>query len=89
MQKVIGQVDRVNGPVIEAADVAEARMFELVQVGTDRLVGEIIKLEGSRAVIQVYEDTVSIAPSDPVYGSGMPLSVDLGPGLIGTIYDGI
>ena len=64
-------------------------MFELVMVGEERLVGEIIKLDGNIAVIQVYEDTTGLSPLDPVYGSGMPLSVELGPGLVGTIYDGI
>ena len=87
--KVIGKVGRVNGPVIEAFDVFDGMMFELVMVGEERLVGEIIKLDGDHAVIQVYEDTTGLAPHNPVYGSGMPLSVELGPGLIGTIYDGI
>jgi len=89
VSKVIGKVGRVNGPVIEAFDVFDGMMFELVMVGEERLVGEIIKLDGDHAVIQVYEDTTGLAPYDPVYGSGMPLSVELGPGLIGTIYDGI
>lgn len=89
VSKVIGKVDRVNGPVIEAFDVFDGMMFELVMVGDERLVGEIIKLDGDHAVIQVYEDTTGLAPLDPIYGSGMPLSVELGPGLIGTIYDGI
>jgi V/A-type H+-transporting ATPase subunit A len=89
MQRIIGKVSRVNGPVIEVGGISDARMFELVQVGEFLLVGEIVKLEGETAVIQVYEDTTGIAPGDPVYGSGMPLSVELGPGLIGTIYDGV
>ena len=89
VKQVIGQVDRVNGPVIEAFGVRDGMMLELVMVGDEYLVGEIIKLEGERAVIQVYEDTTGIAPLDPIYGSSMPLSVELGPGLIGTIYDGI
>jgi V/A-type H+-transporting ATPase subunit A len=89
VSKIIGKVGRVNGPVIEAFDVFDGMMFELVMVGEERLVGEIIKLDGDHAVIQVYEDTTGLAPHDPVYGSGMPLSVELGPGLIGTIYDGI
>ncbi len=89
MKRIIGEVDRVNGPVINARGITDARMYELVMVGEDSLVGEIIKLETDNAVIQVYEDTTGIAPLDPVYGSGMPLSVELGPGIIGTIYDGI
>lgn len=89
VKQVIGQVDRVYGPVIEALGVRDGMMLELVMVGDERLIGEIIKLEGEHAVIQVYEDTTGIAPLDPIYGSGMPLSVELGPGLIGNIYDGI
>jgi V/A-type H+-transporting ATPase subunit A len=64
-------------------------MLELVYVGTNRLVGEIMRLDGETAFIQVYEDTTGIRPGEPVCGSGMPLSVELGPGLLGTIYDGI
>jgi V/A-type H+-transporting ATPase subunit A len=89
MERIIGHVERVNGPVIEAVGVKEAMMLELVMVSDDNLVGEIVKLEGERAIIQVYEDTTGVAPLDPIYGTGMPLSVELGPGLIGTIYDGI
>ena len=87
--RIIGLVKRVNGPVIEASDITDAMMMELVRVGEGRLVGEIVKLSGKTAVIQVYEDTTGIKPGDDIYGSGMPLSVELGPGLIGTIYDGI
>ena len=88
-QRIIGQVGRVNGPVIEARGITDAMMLELVRVGEQGLVGEIIKLEAGTAVVQVYEDTTGVAPGDNIYGSGMPLSVELGPGLIGTIYDGI
>lgn len=88
-ERIIGQVKRVNGPVIEASGITDAMMLELVRVGEIRLVGEIIKLAGESAIIQVYEDTTGIAPGENIYGSGMPLSVELGPGLIGTIYDGI
>ena len=88
-ERIIGQVNRVNGPVIEAAGVSDAMMLELVRVGEVRLVGEVIKLAGDRAIIQVYEDTTGIAPGDNIFGSGSPLFVELGPGLIGTIYDGI
>ena len=88
-ERIIGQVKRVNGPVIEAMGISDAMMLELVRVADSRLIGETIKLEGQNAVIQVYEDTTGICPGDNIYGSGMPLSVELGPGLIGTIYDGI
>ncbi|HUV06777.1 MAG TPA: V-type ATP synthase subunit A [Spirochaetia bacterium] len=88
-ERIIGQVKRVNGPVIEARGVTDAMMLELVQVGEVRLIGEIVKLEGESAVIQVYEDTTGLTPGESIYGSGMPLSVELGPGLMGSIYDGI
>ncbi|MCL2705346.1 MAG: V-type ATP synthase subunit A, partial [Spirochaetaceae bacterium] len=88
-ERIIGQVKRVNGPVIEAMGITDAMMLELVKVADSRLIGEIIKLEGQNAVVQVYEDTTGVCPGDNIYGSGMPLSVELGPGLIGTIYDGI
>ncbi|PKL07354.1 MAG: V-type ATP synthase subunit A, partial [Spirochaetae bacterium HGW-Spirochaetae-7] len=88
-ERILGQVKRVNGPVIEAKGITDARMLELVSVGESRLTGEVIKLSGKSAVIQVYEDTTGLAPNDNIYGSGMPLSLELGPGLIGTIYDGI
>ena len=87
--RMIGQVKRVNGPVIEVMGITDAEMFELVRVGEQNLIGELIKLETDSAIVQVYEDTTGIAPYDPVYGAGMQLSVELGPGLIGTIYDGI
>ncbi|TKJ35793.1 MAG: V-type ATP synthase subunit A [Planctomycetes bacterium B3_Pla] len=87
--RIIGHVKRVNGPVIEVMGITDAEMFELVRVGEENLIGELIKLETDNAVVQVYEDTTGIAPYDPVYGAGMQLSVELGPGMIGTIYDGI
>lgn len=88
-QRILGQVRRVNGPVIEAMGISDAKMLELVRVGEAGLVGEIIKLSGDSAVIQVYEDTTGLAPYDNIYGSGSPLSLELGPGLMGSIYDGI
>jgi V/A-type H+-transporting ATPase subunit A len=87
--RIIGQVKRVNGPVIEVMGITDAHMFELVRVGRENLIGELIKLDSDSAVVQVYEDTTGIAPCSPVYGAGMQLSVELGPGMIGTIYDGI
>jgi V/A-type H+/Na+-transporting ATPase subunit A len=88
-ERTIGKVRRVNGPVIEAGGITDAMMMELVYVGETRLVGEIIKLSGDQAIIQVYEDTTGIKPGENIFGSGSPLSVEIGPGLIGTIYDGI
>jgi V/A-type H+-transporting ATPase subunit A len=89
IDRIIGQIKRVNGPVIEVMGITDAQMFEMVRVGQENLIGELIKLEKHSAVIQVYEDTTGIAPYDPVYGAGMQLSVELGPGMVGTIYDGI
>src|SRR4030042_6088118 len=88
-RRMIGHIKRVNGPVIEVMGITDAMMFEVVSVGEEKLIGEIIKLENETAVVQVCEDTTGIAPYDPVYGAGMQLSVELGPGMIGTIYDGI
>lgn len=87
--RIVGQVKRVNGPVITAKNITDAMMMELVYIGEQQLVGEVVKLTGGQATVQVYEDATGIAPGDNIYGSGMPLSVELGPGLIGTIYDGI
>ena len=88
-ERIIGEVKRVNGPVIEVMGITDAEMFELVRVGKENLIGELIKLEADSAVVQVYEDTTGIAPHDPVFGAGMQLSAELGPGMLGTIYDGI
>ena len=87
--RIIGYVSRVVGPLVQARGVKDAQMLEMVEVGDDRLIGEIVRLDGEKASIQVYEDTTGIRPGEHVYGSGMPLSVELGPGLLGTIYDGI
>ncbi|MFP3201078.1 MAG: ATP synthase subunit A [Sulfolobus sp.] len=84
-----GRVVRVNGPLVIADGMREAQMFEVVEVGDLRLVGEITRIEGDRAYIQVYEDTSNIRPGEKVYRSGAPLSVELGPGLLGKIYDGL
>ncbi len=88
-ERIIGSVFRVNGPVIEVIGITDAMMLELVAVGSQQLTGEIVKLESDRAIIQVYEDTTGVKPGEPVYGSGALLSPELGPGLVGTIYDGI
>ena len=88
-ERIVGRIRRINGPVVEADGVRDAMMMELVHVGEARLVGEIVRLDSDFAVVQVYEDTTGLRPGENVYGTGMPLSVELGPGLIGTIYDGI
>jgi len=79
----------VAGPVIEADRMSKAQMHEMVEVGTERLIGEIIRLEGDVATIQVYENTSGLKPKEDVIGTGAPLSAELGPGLLGNIYDGI
>lgn len=89
MSEIIGKVSLILGPVVHAEVMLSTQMLELVEVGDDRLIGEIVQLRGDKIVIQVYEDTTSLTPGAPVYGSGMPLSVELGPGLMGSIYDGV
>ena len=85
----VGRIVRVNGPLVVAEGMRNAMMYELVRVGELKLVGEITRIDGDRAYIQVYESTSGIKPGEPVYGTGAPLSVELGPGMLGTIYDGI
>eukprot|EP00163_Fabomonas_tropica_P026325 TRINITY_DN478_c0_g1_i3.p1 TRINITY_DN478_c0_g1~~TRINITY_DN478_c0_g1_i3.p1 ORF type:complete len:521 (-),score=128.87 TRINITY_DN478_c0_g1_i3:149-1711(-) len=84
-----GKVLSVSGPVVVADAMGGSAMYELVRVGHDNLVGEIIRLEGDTATIQVYEETSGLSVADPVLRTGKPLSVELGPGLMGQIYDGI
>ena len=83
------KIIRVSGPLVVAEGMFDAKMFDVVRVGEARLVGEIIELRDERAWIQVYEETGGIGPGEPVEGTGEPLSVELGPGLIGAIYDGV
>lgn len=82
-------ITRVSGPLVEASGMEEARMFEVVQVSNEKLLGEVISLNEGVASIQVYEDTSGIQPGEPVIRSGLTMSVELGPGLLGSIYDGI
>jgi V/A-type H+-transporting ATPase subunit A len=84
-----GRIDKIAGPLVVAAGMNEARMFDVVYVSDYRLIGEIIELKGDKASIQVYEETAGLKPGDPVYETGLPLSVELGPGLLTSIYDGI
>ena len=84
-----GSIVKVAGPLIVAENMADARMYDVVRVSRDRLVGEIIELRGDRASIQVYEETSGLGPGEPVESTGAPLSVELGPGLIESIFDGI
>lgn len=84
-----GRIVKVSGPLIVAEGMENARMFDVVRVSEQRLIGEIIELRGDRASIQVYEETGGLGPGEPVVSTGEPLSVELGPGLIESIYDGI
>ncbi|OAF71582.1 hypothetical protein A3Q56_00642 [Intoshia linei] len=85
----VGIIFSVSGPVVIARKMAGAAMFELVRVGYNKLIGEIIRLEMDTATIQVYEETAGTTVGDPIYRAGTPLSVELGPGMLGSIYDGI
>ncbi|MCK4232170.1 V-type ATP synthase subunit A, partial [candidate division WOR-3 bacterium] len=85
----IGRILKVSGPLVVAEGMGTSRMYDVVKVSEKRLVGEIIGIEGDKASIQVYEDTGGIGPGEPVYPTHEPLSVELGPGLVEAIYDGI
>lgn len=84
-----GRIVWVSGPAVRADGMSDAKMYETVVVGNSKLVGEVIRLTGDVAFIQVYESTSGLKPGEPVIGTGNPLSVLLGPGIIGQIYDGI
>ncbi len=86
---IIGTVKRVNGPVVTGVAKEDVKMLDIAEVGEEHLIGEIVRIVDDFIIIQVYEDTTLIKPGDNIYGTGMPLSVELGPGLIGNIYDGI
>jgi len=88
-QKKYGFICKVAGPLVVAEKMHGAAMYELVRVGKDMLVGEIIKLEVDQAYIQVYEETAGLTIGDPVLRTGRPLSVELGPGIMNAIFDGI
>ncbi len=89
MAKVVGKVYRVVGPVVEMEEVQGLRMLDMVEVGEQHLIGEVVRLKKDRAFVQVYEDTTSLKAGDLVYSEGFALYVELGPGLLGNIYDGI
>jgi V/A-type H+/Na+-transporting ATPase subunit A len=84
-----GKIVWVSGPAVKADGMSSAKMYETVEVGDTKLIGEVIRLTGDIAFIQVYESTSGLRPGEPVVGTGQPLSVLLGPGIIGKIYDGI
>jgi len=86
---VQGHILKVSGPLVVAGGMAEVKLFDVVRVSNRRLIGEVIELRGDKASIQVYEETSGLGPGDPVESTGLPLSVELGPGLIESIFDGI
>jgi V/A-type H+-transporting ATPase subunit A len=85
----MGTIIKVSGPVVVADHMENARMYDVCRVAEQRLIGEIIELRGDKATIQVYEETAGLGPGDPVESTGQPLSVELAPGMIESIYDGI
>ncbi|MDF2820963.1 MAG: atpA [Clostridiales bacterium] len=84
-----GTIKKVAGPLVIAEGMRDANMFDVVRVSDQRLIGEIIEIHGDQASVQVYEETAGLGPGEPVESTGAPLSVELGPGLIGSIFDGI
>ena len=89
MSEDAGRIVKVSGPTVVAADVPNVRMFDIVDVGDLGLIGEVIRLDGDQAFIQVYEETSGLRLGEAVKTRGLPLSVTLGPGLLGATYDGI
>ena len=85
----IGKIKKVAGPLVIAEGMRDANMFDVVRVSEQRLIGEIIEIHGDQASVQVYEETSGLGPGEPVESTGVPMSVELGPGLIANIYDGI
>ncbi len=86
---IVGAIARISGPVVLSEGMMGSRMYDVVKVGDQKLNGEIIRLDGDQAVIQVYEDTTGLQVGEKVSNTGLPLSVELGPGLLSSIYDGI
>src|SRR5690625_2635526 len=84
-----GKIQRISGPAVIAEGMMGARMFDIVRVGKEQLVGEIIRLDGDNAFVQVYEDTGGLTVGEPVVSTGLPLAVELGPGMLNGIFDGI
>jgi V/A-type H+-transporting ATPase subunit A len=84
-----GKIQKISGPAVIAQGMLGARMYDIVRVGEERLVGEIIRLDGTTAFVQVYEDTGGLTVGEPVVSTGLPLAVELGPGMLNGIFDGI
>ena len=88
-EEIVGKIERISGPLIQASGMKGVRLYDVARVGKLKLIGEIIKIEGEVISIQCYENTDGIFPGEDVVGTGSPLSVILGPGLMSQIYDGI
>ncbi|MFP3278485.1 MAG: V-type ATP synthase subunit A [Candidatus Micrarchaeota archaeon] len=85
----MGKIEKISGPLVIAGDMLGANMYDVARVGEAKLIGEVIQLRGDKAIIQVYEDTSGLKPGEPVATTGKPLSVELGPGLLTSIFDGV
>ena len=88
-EKTTGKIIRVSGPLVQANNMRDAKMYEVVQVSEQKLLGEVIQLDGDIASIQVYEETAGIGPGEVVLRTGKTMSAMLAPGLLESIYDGI
>ena len=84
-----GQVIRISGPVVGVINLESVRLFDVVKVGEMGLIGEVIRLSGNLTTVQVYEETAGLRVGEPVQNTGLPLVAQLGPGLLGQIYDGL
>lgn len=84
-----GRIVKVSGPLVVAEGMEEANVYDVVEVSENKLVGEIIEMRGDKASIQVYEETTGIGPGDIVVSTGSPLSIELGPGMLEQMFDGI
>lgn len=84
-----GYVREINGPVIKGVNMGSFKLNEMVTVGSHKLIGEIVSIEGDIATVQVYEETEGLRAGEKILGTGNPLSVTLGPGMLGNIFDGI
>src|SRR5574339_816297 len=89
MAERVGTITWISGPVVRARGSRNIGMLELVEVGDEHLVGEVIGLDGDTITAQVYEETSGMQPGAPIFGTGLPLSVELGPGLLRSIFDGV
>jgi len=84
-----GRIIKVSGPLVVAEGMEEANVYDVVEVSDNKLIGEIIEMRGDKASIQVYEETTGIGPGDVVVTTGSPLSIELGPGMLEQMFDGI